>query len=304
MDFIKKFKIFLKIERNYSPLTILNYLKDLKEFENFFLENKIEFTLEQLTQAKHARHFVTFLSRKKLKNISIKRKISTLRTFYNFLIERYQLPHNIFKLIKLKKIIPKLPQIISQTDLQTIFNSIDLNRPLGYRNYLILDLLYSCGLRVSELINLRIKDIFLQNSKILISGKGQKQRYLPLPSNLLQKLKIYLRKFRLDKTSIIKTDHLFLNYQNKPLTTKGIRYILNKLSSQTNKNIKIYPHMIRHAFATILLNNGADLRVVQELLGHANLKTTQIYTYVSNKWLQNKFLFLHPLNTLNKKKKK
>ncbi|KND62565.1 tyrosine-type recombinase/integrase, partial [Candidatus Phytoplasma phoenicium] len=233
--------------------------------------------------------------------------VSSLRTFYNFLIERHFFKHNIFKLIKLKKVPKKLPQTISEQNIQLLFQVIDISDPLSYRNYLILDLLYSCGLRVGELVNVKIKDIYFSNAQILISGKGKKNRYLPLHLSLLKMLKHYIYNIRRVTNSSSLTnsnDYLFLNYKQTPLTTKGIRFILNQLCVQIKKKMKISPHMIRHAFATILLNKGADLRVVQELLGHKNLKTTQIYTYVSNIFLKNQFLAHHPRNNYKKTIKK
>lgn len=308
MDLINDFEIFLSIERNYSILTVNNYIKDLKEFQHFFLCKNMEFNFDNLTQEKQARIFISYLNQRKLKNISIMRKVSSLRTFYNFLIERHCFKQNIFKLIKLKKAPKKLPKIISETNIQMLFKAIDTSNQLGYRNYLILDLLYSCGLRVGELINLKIKDIYFSNAQILIYGKGNKNRYLPLHANLLKMLKYYIyniRAFLNSSSSINRNDYLFLNYKQKPLTTKGIRFILDQLCFRIKQNtIKISPHMIRHAFATILLNNGADLRVVQELLGHKNLKTTQIYTYVSNTFLKNQFLTHHPRNNYKKNYKK
>ncbi|TVY12433.1 tyrosine-type recombinase/integrase [Candidatus Phytoplasma pini] len=312
MNLISYFENFLKIERNYSSLTIANYIYDVQEFKNFLINNNIEFNLEFLSQKNKARSFLVFLHSKKLKDTSVSRKISALKTFYNFLIERFDLKINIFKLIKLKKIPKKIPKIISEEDIQKLFDSIDQNKILGFRNYLILELLYSFGLRVSELINLKVQDIYFDNAQILINGKGRKERYLPIHTNLIQTLKYYINHIRplliLKNKKSMKKEHFFLlvNYKGNVFTSKGIRFILNQLCIQTGQK-KISPHVLRHAFATILLNKGADLRVVQELLGHINLKTTQIYTYVSNQFLKKKFLEFHPLNMnlkLNQKKTK
>ncbi|WP_341266353.1 tyrosine-type recombinase/integrase [Candidatus Phytoplasma fraxini] len=302
MNFINAFEIFLKIERNYSLFTVKNYIYDVKEFQMFLQKKNMKFNLHNLSKENESRYFVSYLSMKKFSNISILRKISALRTFYNFLIERYNLKNNIFRLIKLKKKSRKLPQILSEKFIQNLFDSIDISNILGYRNYIILDLLYSCGLRVSELINLKIKDIYLMDKRILIYGKGKKERFLPIHSTLSNMLKHYLISVRnkfLDKNPKLKkqkNNFLLTNYKGNSLTEKGIRFILNKLSSTTNEKVPLYPHAFRHAFATVLLNNGADLRVVQELLGHANITTTQIYTYISDVFVKNKFLENHPRN--------
>lgn len=177
-------------------------------------QQKKEFNLLTLSQENEARYFVAYLSNENFSNISIMRKISALRTFYNFLIERYNLKHNIFKLIKLKKNPRKLPLILSESFIKKLFDSIDTTELLGYRNYIILDLLYSCGLRISELVNLKIKNIYLNNAQILIYGKGKKERFLPLHKNLVQMIKYYLSNVR----------NKFLDEKNKSNPQKMIFY--------------------------------------------------------------------------------
>ncbi|MEZ0180267.1 tyrosine-type recombinase/integrase ['Camptotheca acuminata' phytoplasma] len=309
MDFIENFEIFLKIERNYSPLTIKSYINDVKEFKNFLSDKKMEFDFVNLSNEKEARLFLNYLSKKNLANISIVRKIASLKTFYNFLMERYNFKSNIFYFMKFKKIAKKIPKILPEEFIQKLFDSISLSDVLSYRNYIILDLLYSCGLRVSELINLKIKDISFDDEQILVCGKGKKERLVPFHKNLLIMLKKYLSHVRtqllkkninLDKKN---NDFLLVNYKGESLTEKGVRFILNQISKRTGEKISVYPHALRHAFATVLLNNGADLRVVQELLGHSHLKTTQIYTYVSDSFLKKQFINNHPRNILKKIKR-
>ncbi|KXT29427.1 phage integrase family protein [Candidatus Phytoplasma oryzae] len=306
MNLIKEFEIFLKIERNYSPLTIKSYINDLKEFKSFLIQKNLLFNFTNLTKYEEARMFVSELKIKKIQNVSIIRKISSLRTFCNFLLERYNISDNVFKLIKIKKKNKKLPKIIAEDKIKMLFDSIDLKNHLDYRNYLILEILYSCGLRVSELTNLKIEDIYFNNSQILIYGKGGKNRYLPIHDNLLKMLNYYIINIRnkfIVKNNIREKKNyffLFVNYLGNRLTERGVRFIIKKICNKVNDKIKISPHTLRHVFATVLLNNGADLRVVQELLGHANLKTTQIYTYVSNNFLTDIFLKKHPRNIYKK----
>ncbi|WCA22535.1 tyrosine-type recombinase/integrase [Candidatus Phytoplasma oryzae] len=302
MNLIKEFEIFLKIELNYSIFTVKNYISDITQFKNFFIQNKKSFNLINLKKYNKAGFFISFLKMKKIQNISIMRKVSSLRTFFNFILEKYNIKNSIFQLIKLKKINPKLPKIITEEEIKILFNSIDITKDLNYRNYLILEIFYSCGLRVGELTKIKIEDIYFENAQILIYGKGGKNRYLPIHKNLLKMLKYYIFKIR---EKIIKKNQninkfLFLNYKGNNLTERGIRFILNKISKKIDNKIKIHPHILRHAFATVLLNKGADLRVVQELLGHASLKNTQIYTYISNNLLKHNFLKKHPRNNVQK----
>lgn len=306
MDLIKEFKIFLKIECNYSSFTIISYIHDVEEFKKFLIQKKMCFNFINLSKEKEARLFLTYLSSKGLSRASIIRKIAALKTFYNFLIERYHFKYNIFSLIKFKKIPKKIPKILSDNFIQKLFNSISITNPLGYRNYIILDLLYSCGLRVSELINLKVNDIYLDDEQILVYGKGRKERFIPLHKNLFEMLKYYLINTRIQllkkKKKIINEQNNFLliNYKGDGLTEKGIRFILNKINKKIGSSHSVHPHAFRHAFATVLLNKGADLRVVQELLGHSHLKTTQIYTYVSDVFLKEQFINNHPRNIYKK----
>src|SRR5690554_1389088 len=177
-----------------------------------------------------------------------------------------------------------------------MFKSINTNKLLGKRNYLILEMLFSLGLRASELTGIEIKDLDLSRKQLLVHGKGSKDRYLPLHDNLVNELKNYLQvtRIKLLTKASEPNNYLLLNYRGEPLQVRGLQKILNKILSDTGETYKITPHMLRHSFATTLLNNGADLRVVQELLGHEHLKSTQIYTEVSNKVLQEKFNKLHP----------
>ncbi|MDO8167966.1 tyrosine-type recombinase/integrase [Candidatus Phytoplasma melaleucae] len=309
LQLINDFEVFLRIEHNYSILTIQNYISDVKEFKVFLLNQNLDFNLKNLSQQHQSRYFVAYLNKKKLKNISIIRKISALRTFYNFLTERYESVNNIFKLIKNNKTSKQLPKIISEDKIQNLLDSIDLSTYLNYRNYLILDLLYSCGLRVNELITLKTENINFTNKQILILGKGKKDRYLPIHNNLSKMIKIYIKNVRNklitkeNKKTFVNNPFLLINSKGNPLTDRGIRFILEQICLKSGQDIKVFPHMIRHAFATILLNKGADLRVLQELLGHTNLKTTQIYTHVSNTFLKNKFLSNHPRNIHKQNKK-
>ncbi|MDO7987083.1 MAG: tyrosine-type recombinase/integrase [Sweet potato little leaf phytoplasma] len=301
LKLIKDFQTFLKIERNYSKLTIINYTSDLKEFVLFCNQKKIDFNIHELKNPILSRLFLVHLTSKKNKNITIKRKISTLRTFYNFLKDQHNIKTNIFKSLPNIKINHKIPKIIEPNNIQKLLDSIKIdNNIINYRNYLIIDLLYSCGLRAQELADLTINNINLSANQILINGKGSKDRYIPLHQKLSNMLKNYIINIRPKLTHNKEILFLITNQHGHKITTRGISFIINKICLNNKYKIKISPHMFRHAFATILLNNGADLRIVQELLGHNHLKTTQIYTYISDTDLQKKFIHYHNRNKLKK----
>ncbi|MDO7983482.1 MAG: tyrosine-type recombinase/integrase [Pigeon pea little leaf phytoplasma] len=306
LKLIKDFQTFLKIERNYSLSTIINYTSDLKEFVLLCNRKKIDFNINELKNDNLSRLFLIHLSSKKNKNTTIKRKISTLKTFYNFLKDKYNVQTNIFKSLPNIKVNHKIPKIIEPYHIKKLLNSININHNIiNYRNYLIIDLLYSCGLRVQELVNLTINSINLLNNQILINGKGSKDRYIPLHKKLADMLKNYINNVRpklINNKNKKKILSLITNQHGNKITTRGINFIIQKIFSKNKYKGKISPHMFRHTFATILLKNGADLRIVQELLGHNHLKTTQIYTYISDNELHKKFFYYN--NMINNKMKK
>lgn len=244
-----------------------------------------------------ARHYLSYLDEQKYARKTIVRHISSLRTFYDFLMKQKDIEVNIFKNLETPKVPKKLPKLIQDDEIAYLFKSIDRFKPLGFRNHLILDLLFSCGLRASELIEMTIKDIQLEREHILIHGKGHKDRYVPLHQKLIDDMKHYLtfiRPLLLAKGQDSFIDRVFINYKGSPLTVRGLQIILKKIIIDSGETYKIHPHMLRHAFATTLLNHGADLRVVQELLGHSHLKSTQIYTHVSSEILKEKYQTTHP----------
>ncbi|NLK12694.1 MAG: tyrosine recombinase [Candidatus Phytoplasma sp.] len=297
IDVVDNFKTYLTVEKNYSNHTIQSYIEDVKEFENFILREDLAPSLLKATRERLARNYISSLDEKGYKKTTIARKVSSLRMFYQYLQNQQLVEINIFQTVVTPKIEKKLPKIIETPEIKQLFDSIDTSTALGYRNLVILDLLYSCGLRVEELVSLTIKDIHLGNEQILIHGKGRKDRYVPLHHKLITELKHYLtytRPVLLTKGSDLNTPYVLINYKGTPLTTRGVRVILNDIIKKAGETYQLHPHMLRHAFATSLLNNGADLRVVQELLGHAHLKSTQIYTHVSSEILKEKYSQAHP----------
>jgi integrase/recombinase XerC len=297
LDVKSQFKTYLLVEKNYSDHTIKSYEKDILDFETFIKKEGLAEDLLDVRRERLGRHYLAFLDTKNYAKKSIARKISSLRTFYEYLIKEKRIDTNIFLTLETPKIPKKLPKIIHDEEIELLFKSIDRTKPLGFRNYVLLDLLFSAGLRASEITEITIKDIQLDQEHILIHGKGSKDRYVPLHQKLIQDLKYYLTYIRpilLAKGNLTQTLHVFINYKGTPLTVRGLQLILKEIIKKSGETYKIHPHMLRHAFATTLLNHGADLRVVQELLGHEHLKSTQIYTHVSSETLKEKYKTTHP----------
>ena len=295
---IKDFENYLLFERNYSNDTAINYLSDITDLIDFIEENKSVPDLLHFEKTKHAEYFVSYLKKKNLSSKSIARKISSIRTFYSYLVDNHLVRTNPFIDVVTPKIEKRLPNIIDNDEINMMLSVIDINKPLVERNYLIIDLLYSLGLRVSELCNLKINDIDFSNKSLMVkSGKGSKDRYLVLHDALLDELKNYITGSRnrlLAGTLEEDNRHLLINYKGTTLTPRGVRKILNTIMDKTGETFKITPHMLRHSCATVLLNGGMDLRSVQEILGHSMLSTTQIYTDVAIDDIKDKYRNAHP----------
>ncbi len=297
MNVLDVFKNHLLIEKNYAENTVINYLRDVKDFSDFIQREELAEDLLNVRRERLGRHYLSYLETKGYARKSVARKISSLRTFYAYLVKEQHIDINIFETLETPKIPKKLPELIQDDEIEHLFASIDRNKPLGFRNYVMLDLLFSAGLRASELIEMTIRDIQLDREQILIHGKGSKDRYVPLHQKLISDLKYYLtytRPILLSKGHDMHHHHVFINYKGTPLSVRGLQLIIKDVLKKSGETYHIHPHMLRHAFATTLLNHGADLRVVQELLGHEHLKSTQIYTHVSSEAMKEKYKKAHP----------
>ena len=289
MRYLEEYLKYLKYERNYSEETINSYEEDLVEFFDFLNREN----LDLLTiRYEDVRFFLMGLDEKKNKSTTISRKLSSLRGFYKFLINREYTNNNPFILIKTPRKEKKLPRFFYYNELEEMFDSIDITTPLGQRNRLILEVLYASGVRVSELVNIKLKDINDEEIKVL--GKGNKERITRIGDYAREILDLYLSDGykELNKNN---SEYLFLNNNGKKLTTRGIRYILDEVIKNTNVKKKISPHMLRHSFATHLLNEGCDILSVQELLGHESLTATAIYTHVTTDRLKDVYFKTHPM---------
>ena len=291
-DLIKKFEEYLYVIKNYSKHTVYGYVKDVVDFSKYLKDNKLASSLKDIRRSRTCSYYVSELVKKGFEARSINRKISSLRTFYNFLLKEGIVDVNYFKEVENVKTPKKLPTFIDETDMLTILDSIDTNSDLGNRNRVLLELMYATGMRVSELCSLEIKQVNFYNNTIKVNGKGKKDRIVILYDSIADKLKFYIdftRSNLLSISGIEEISNVFINYKGTPLTPRGVRKIINNVIENCAVNKHVSPHMIRHSFATALLNNGADLRIVQELLGHENLQTTQIYTHVSTENMKNAF---------------
>ncbi|CAG9619720.1 tyrosine recombinase XerC [Sutcliffiella rhizosphaerae] len=293
---LNSFLEYLQIERNYSKYTIVFYQKDLEEFFDFMTEEAIA----SFTDVTHneARLYLTRLHQKKYARRSIARKTSCLRSFFKFLLREKRIEQHPFSLVSVPKLDKLLPKFLYNEELEKLFDVSDLTTALGQRNQALLELLYGTGIRVSECCSITIGDIDFQLGTILVTGKGNKQRYVPFGTYAHDALSTYIengRKELLQKQlDSNQTKHLFLNFRGGAITPRGVRVVLNDIVKRASSTLHISPHTLRHTFATHLLNEGADLRVVQELLGHASLSSTQVYTHVTKDHLQRTYNQFHP----------
>ena len=285
----KNFLDYLKYEKHFSDFTILNYKKDLEKFERFLSKEKKDIDKVNVDVIR------SYLSEihEKLSKRSICRHISALRTFFRYLSKKKLISNNPMLLIQNPKMDKTLPKFLYNEELENLLNIPDISTNEGIRDKLIIELFYSTGIRVSELSNLKISNINFSEQKILILGKGNKERIVLYGDKCKDLLNLYINKARphlLDGESA----YLFVGKKIDRLNENSIRLILKRLLRQSGLEIKLSPHVIRHTFATDLLNNGADLRTVQELLGHENLKTTEVYTHITNERLKQVIINCHP----------
>lgn len=269
---------YLKYQKNYSDYTIISYGKDIEEFFNYLDREALNYKNIEYSDI---RFYLMYLKdTMKDNNSSIDRKLSALRGFYKYLANNGVVKTNVFSLVSGPKKSKKLPRYFEYNELEEMFAVPDLRTALGQRDLLLLEMLYATGCRVGELVSIKIKDIDFGRRNILILGKGNKERFLNYGEYCEEALNNYLNNgyHELNKEN---NGYLFLNNNGGVLTERGVRFLLDKIIKQTGINKNISPHMIRHSFATHLLNEGCDLITVQKLLGHESIKATQIYIHVT-----------------------
>lgn len=288
--YTEKFLSYLEIEKNYSQHTLINYNHDLKDLEYFL--SSLQKKNMAVTSIDYfiLRKFLGTLSLKKLKKRTIARKISTLKSFFKFLMREGIVENNPATSLLYPKVGKDLPHFLTEEEINKVFISLDnnVNDIFSLRDKALIEFLYSTGARVSEMVNLKKNDIDFIASVAKVKGKGRKERLLPLGDPAVHAIKNYID-YRDDRCP-----YLFINRRKTRLTDRGVRLIINKYISKLSVSLKVSPHTFRHSFATHLLNRGADLRSVQELLGHSSIATTQIYTHLTIDSLKKIYEQAHP----------
>jgi len=289
---IKGFKSYLQIERSLSDNSVQAYTRDVKKFANYAIPldlSELKVTRENISN---------FLSEIKDEGISARsqaRIISGIKAFYKYLIMEDYLKVNPTELIESPKIGLKLPDTLSLIEIDNLIEGVDLSNKQGERNRAILETLYSCGLRVSELINLQLSNTYFKQGYLKVIGKGDKERLAPIGGRAIKYLTIYINEVRNhQETKKGHEDFVFLNNRGAKLTRVMIFLIIQKLAEQIGLKKKISPHTFRHSFATHLIEGGADLRAVQEMLGHESITTTEIYTHLDKEYLRSNIIQFHP----------
>ncbi len=294
----KKFLDYLSNIRNYSNYTVTNYEEDLKKYKEYLERENLNYLDIEYSDI---RLYLMYLKEdKKEKNSSICRNLSALRTFYNYLLNKEVTDKNPFIYIEGPKKEKRLPRYFEYNELEELFNVPDIKTPYGQRDLLILEMLYATGTRVGELVNIKVSDINTMERSIIILGKGNKERIVHYGEYASDILKIYLKDGykKINKDNI---DYLFINNKKTKLTERGVRTILTKIIKQTSLKKNISPHMLRHSFATHLLNEGCDILSVQKLLGHESIAATGIYTHVTTDHLKEVYYNSFPRAKMNKK---
>ncbi len=293
-DWLATFLEYIIIERQYSKQTKKAYEEDILNFFVFLKESGDDDYLKLTHQ--DVRIYLAFLYDQNYSRNSISRKISSLRSFYQFLLKNSAIKENPFSYVHMRKKERTLPRFFYEKEMDALFSAVEGTTSLDLRNQALLEILYGTGIRVSECAGITLQDVDFSAGVLLIHGKGNKERYVPFGSFAQDALQNYLENGRLEimRNYHKKHEFVFVNHYGDQITSTGIEYVLKKVIQKSSLDADIHPHMLRHTFATHLLNNGADMRTVQELLGHASLSSTQIYAHVTKENLQKNYRIFHP----------
>jgi len=293
--FDRYIKYYLEAEKNASPYTVRNYKDDLLDFLYFLKKKKIDPLDESKVDRHVMRDYLSHLAERGIAKASIARKLSAIRSFFRYLVREEIIPKNPIEQVSSPKLDRRLPSFLTREEMEKLLNAPDLSTPLGQRDQALLELLYASGLRVSELTGLTPEQVDLNSNEIRVWGKGSKERMVLMGEPAAGALKNYIEDGRLKLMGKKKSSALFLDRYGQRLTERSVQRLLEQYAKKAGIGKRVHPHMLRHTFATHLLEGGADLRVVQELLGHARLTSTQIYTHVTKGQARKVYLSAHPL---------
>ncbi len=293
-EYLEGYKSYLKLEKSLSSNTVDAYLKDINKFTEFLKSQGFSNNPVDVTQVK-IREFIDFINELGMSASSQARALSGIKSFFKFLLIQDILDKDPSALIETPKIGRKLPVVLSPNEVNTLIHAVDLSSETGYRNVAILELLYGCGLRVSELVNMRMTDMHFEEGFIKVQGKGNKERLIPIGQKAKDSIDEYLKNYRITLKVDKKDENtLFLNRRGKKMTRVMIFTIIKDLSVKIDLKKNISPHTFRHSFATHLIEGGADLRAIQDMLGHESITTTEVYTHLDKEFLKDTILRFHP----------
>lgn len=290
---IKDFENYMLLEKNYSKKTIEAYITDISDYYTFITKTKKIYNLDDITRHDII-HYINLLNDKEYASKSIARKISSIKTFHKYLFLDRVTKYNPTLEIESPKLSKNLPQVLSKDEVDRLINSFSTRTPKDVRNKTMIELMYSTGVRISELIKLKLDDVHLTYGFIKVTGKGNKERIIPVGNKASDLLDFYIRSAREKILLNKKTNILFVNSNGKSISRSYFWGVLKKHAEKCGIEKEISPHKLRHSFATHLLQNGADIRYVQEMLGHSDISTTQIYTHVDKKYLSDVVQKFHP----------
>jgi len=290
---IKDFAAYLKIEKALSPNTVKAYINDLNKLPVYLQSIESTASPQEVTSSMLS-DFLAYNGKKNTQARSQARMLSGIRAFYKYLLMDNQIDSDPTRLVDYPKIGRKLPDVLSVQEIDDLLSAIDLSKPEGQRNKAMLEIMYSCGLRVSELVKLQLSDLFIKNGFIKVKGKGSKERLAPVGKKAIREINLYM--IDRQKINIFKghEDFLFLNNRGKALTREMVFIIVKNLAAAIGLQKTISPHTFRHSFATHLVEGGADLRAVQEMLGHESILTTEIYTHLDRSFIRETIVTFHP----------
>lgn len=302
-DLFQQYKSYLVFEQNLTPNSIDAYTRDVQRFLDYLKTTGVKSPLE--ATALHVQRLIQLLSEMGLSAESVARNLSSIRGFYHFLIAENLLDNDPTETIDRPKLSRRLPSVLTYDEIQKIFSLPDTKNYLGLRDRAMLETLYACGLRITELLTLDMRDIYEKQNIVRVFGKGRKERLVPISDTALKWIRRYLDRSRPLLDRFQRSDGvLFLSVRGKQMSRMGFWKILKRYVDQAGIRKEVHPHTFRHSFATHLLENGADIRAVQEMLGHADISTTQIYTHVDRTFLIQEYQTFHPRSNVNFQKRK